>query len=377
MDSTRPQSTRTAPVPAHGLIAPRPAPAAAHGIWAWLRDNLFGSLPSALATVLLAACLIWLLPPAVDWAWSSAVFRADLDACRAAQGACWGVVHEKFRIIVFGRYPQDALWRAALASALLLGLLLLSALRSCWRPWLLLPWSLLPPVYFVLMHGGVAGLSLVPTERWGGLPLTLLLASVSMALAFPLGVLLALGRRSSLPALRALCGAYVELVRGVPLISVLFMASYVLPLLLPAGVSLDVLLRVLLAIALFAAAYLAEVLRGGLQALPAGQQEAALSLGLSYWQMQGRVLLPQALTLVLPGLVNNFISTFKDTSLVTIVSLYELTGGLGLALDSDPDWQAYKTEGYLFIALLYFVFCFGLSRYSRRLERMLAHARPA
>jgi general L-amino acid transport system permease protein len=222
------------------------------------------------------------------------------------------------------------------------------------------------------MRGGGFGLSLVETDRWGGLPLTILLAALSIVAAFPLAVAVALGRHSSLPVLRAGCTIYVELVRGVPLISVLFMASFMFPLLLPEGISVNVLVRVLAGITLFAAAYLAEVIRGGLQAVPRGQFEAAQALGLSWWQAQRGIVLPQALTIVVPALVSNFIAIFKDTSLVTIVSLYELTGALGLALNSDADWRPYKIEGYLFIAAIYFGFCFAMSRYSMRVERTLS-----
>ncbi len=197
------------------------------------------------------------------------------------------------------------------------------------------------------------------------------MSTLSIVLAFPLAVLVALGRRSALPAIRAVCALYVELVRGVPLVSILFMASFMFPLLMPPGVSIDVLLRVLAGITLFAAAYLAEVVRGGLQAIPRGQTEAAASLGLGYWQTQRKIVLPQALSLVVPGIMNSFISTFKDTSLVTIVSLYELTGSVGLAFDSDADWRPYKIEAYLFIAAIYFAFCFSMSRYSLSIERHL------
>jgi general L-amino acid transport system permease protein len=222
-------------------------------------------------------------------------------------------------------------------------------------------------LFFWLMLGGF-GLSRVETDRWGGLPLTILLSTLSIAMAFPLALLVALGRRSELPAIRTVCTLYVELIRGVPLISVLFMASFMFPLFMPQGTKIDVLIRVLAGITLFAAAYLAEVIRGGLQAIPKGQVEAAASLGLSYWQTQRKVVLPQALAMVVPGIMNNFIAIFKDTSLVTIVSLYELTGALGLALNSDADWRPYKIEGYVFIALIYFAFCFAMSRYSLWVE---------
>jgi general L-amino acid transport system permease protein len=192
-----------------------------------------------------------------------------------------------------------------------------------------------------------------------------------MVMAFPIAMVVALGRRSQLPAIRTFCTIYVELIRGVPLISVLFMASFMFPLFMPQGLTIDVLIRVLVGITLFAAAYMAEVIRGGLQAIPKGQLEAAASLGLSYWQTQRKIVLPQALAMVVPSIMNNFISVFKDTSLVTIVSLYELTGALSLALNSDADWRPFKIEGYLFITLIYFVFCFSMSRYSIWIEKQV------
>jgi general L-amino acid transport system permease protein len=221
------------------------------------------------------------------------------------------------------------------------------------------------------MYGGFAGLEKVETDRWGGLPLTIMLSTLSMMMAFPIAMVVALGRRSALPAIRTVCTVYVELIRGVPLISVLFMASFMFPLFMPAGVSIDVLVRVIVGITLFAAAYMAEVIRGGLQAIPKGQIEAAATLGLSYWQTQFKIVLPQALAMVVPSIMNNFISLFKDTSLVTIVSLYELTGALGIALNSDANWRPFKIEGYLFIALIYFGFCFSMSRYSVWVEKQV------
>ena len=191
-------------------------------------------------------------------------------------------------------------------------------------------------------------------------------------LAFPLAVVVALGRRSNMPAIKTVCVIYVELVRGVPLISVLFMASFMFPLFMPPGTSIDVLLRVLVGITLFSGAYMAEIVRGGLQAIPKGQQEAADTLGLSYWQAQRKIILPQALALVVPGIMNNFIAIFKDTSLVTIVSLYELTGAMGLALNSDSNWRPFKIEAYFFIAAIYFLFCFSMSRYSLWIEKQLS-----
>ncbi|NDH43961.1 MAG: amino acid ABC transporter permease, partial [Betaproteobacteria bacterium] len=278
-------------------------------------------------------------------------------------------------VIIFGYYPHAEHWRPLLATSLLLALLVASCTRALWSRWLLLLWLVVVSAVFVILHGGYWGLSVVETDRWGGLPLTVLLASLSIVAAFPLSVLMALGRRSAMPAVSALCTVYIELIRGVPLISVLFMASFMFPLLMPTGTKIDVLLRVFIGITLFAAAYMAEVIRGGLQAIPKGQIEAAQSLGMTYWQTQRKIVLPQALAMVVPGVMNNFIGIFKDTSLVTIVSLYELTGALGLALNSDADWRPFKLEAYLFITMIYFAGCYAMSRYSLWIEAQLSRSR--
>jgi general L-amino acid transport system permease protein len=347
------------------------------GAVAWIRRNFFGDWKSAVATAIIAIIAVAYLPGIVSWAFMHAVFKPNLAACSEARGtgACWGVVAEKYRFIVFGRYTFDQQWRAELATALMVGLLVLSCMRRFWKWWLAILWVVVLAIYFLLMRGGLLGLQYVPTDLWGGLPLTVMLATLGIVFAFPLAVCVALGRRSNLPAIRSICIVYVELVRGVPLISVLFMASFLFPLFVPVGMSPDVLLRVLVGITLFAAAYLAETIRGGLQAVPKGQVEAAATLGLSYWQTQRKIVLPQALAIVVPSIVNNFIGIFKDTSLVTIVSLYELTGSLALALNSDADWHPYIIEAYLFIALIYFAFCFSMSRYSLWIEKQLSASR--
>ena len=352
-------------------VAARPAPIKTEGVVAWIRSNLFGSLGTALGTLAIGLVLLATVPRFLNWAFVNAIWAKDYDACHAAAGACWGVVAEKYRIIIFGRYPFEEQLRPLLATLALLALLVVSCMRAFWKPALGILWVLVLAFFFTLMSGGVFGLSKVDTDRWGGLPLTLLLASLSMSMAFPIALVVALGRRSKLPAIRSVCTIYVELIRGVPLVSVLFMASFMFPLLMPQGFTIDVLVRVLAGITLFAAAYMAEVIRGGLQAVPKGQIEAAATLGLSYWQTQRKIVLPQALAMVVPGIMNNFISTFKDTSLVTIVSLYELTGAMSLALNSDANWRPFKIEGYLFIALIYFVFCFSMSRYSIWIEKQV------
>jgi general L-amino acid transport system permease protein len=354
-------------------IAARPAPVAIRGTLGWVRRNLFGGPGSVLATLTIIAALFYYVPGFIDWAVVNAVTRPDNAACRALDGAgaCWGVIAEKYRLILLGRYPFDEQWRPLAATLLMVAMLIASCTRPLWSRWLVLAWVIVFAAFFILMRGGVLGLSAVETDRWGGLPLTLLLSTIGIAAAFPIAILVALGRRSHLPALRTICIVYVELIRGVPLISVLFMASFMFPLFMPQGVTINVLVRVLVGITLFAAAYLAEVVRGGLQAIPNGQLEAAASLGLSYWQTQRKIVLPQALRLVVPSIMNSFISTFKDTSLVTIVSLYELTGSVTLALAGDSNWRSFFVEAYLFIAAIYWIFCFAMSRYSQWVEQHL------
>jgi general L-amino acid transport system permease protein len=355
------------PVPA------RPAPRDTEGALAWLRANLFADWKTASGTVLLGALLLWVVPQFLNWALVQAVWAPDLQACRAAEGhgACWGVIAEKYRIIIFGRYPFDQQWRPLVATLLMLAMLVASCTRAFWKPWLAGLWAVVLIAFMVLMYGNVLGLAKVETDRWGGLPLTILLSTLSIVMAFPIALVVALGRRSNLPAIRAFCTIYVELIRGVPLISVLFMASFMFPLFMPQGLTIDVLIRVLVGITLFAAAYLAEVIRGGLQAVPKGQVEAAATLGLSYWQTQRKIVLPQALAMVVPSIVNSFISIFKDTSLVSIVSLYDLTGALDLAIQADANWKPFKLQGYFFIALIYFLFCYAMSRYSQWVEQQV------
>jgi len=342
----------------------------------WLRENLFSSWPNALATLALLALAAWLLPPFVEWALVDAVWSApDSRPCRAeGAGACWALVAEKHRFILFGTYPYEQHWRPALGIVLLIALYALSALRRFWRPALGLAWLGGLALIGWLMWGGFGGLPYVENERWGGLMLTLLLATFGIAIAFPLSILLALGRRSGLPAVRALAVLWIELVRGVPLISLLFMASVMLPLFLPEGVSIDKLLRALIAMIVFAAAYLAEVVRGGLQSIPHGQYEAADALGLPYWRKTLLVILPQALRVAIPPLVNTFIGFFKDTSLVVIIGLFDLLTSIKVAL-TEPAWSGFGVEAYLFASAVYFVFCYAMSRYSQYLERELERGR--
>jgi general L-amino acid transport system permease protein len=362
----------TAPAATAGSGGARPPPARSGGAAGWIRANLLGSPWSVLATLLALALLARAVPPLLRWLVLDAVWRADYEACRALEyrAACWGMIVEKHRIILFGRYPHEAQWRPALATGLVVAALLVTAHPRSWRRWLLPLWAVVLGAFFALVRGGLPGLPEVDAGQWGGLPLTVLLTLVGVSASIPLGILLALARRSDLPLVRAVAVGYIELVRGVPLITVLFVATFVFPLVLPRFIALDALGRVVLAITLFQAAYMAEVVRGGLQGLPRGQGEAAASLGLTWWQAQRKVILPQALVLVIPSFVNSLLSTFMDTSLVTVVSMYDLTGALKLAL-GDPRWRAFFVEAWLFVGAIYLVACLAMSRYSAWLEGRL------
>ncbi len=368
------------PVAARGKARtlPRP-PAGSVGTLGWLRANLFQSWFSAALTVALVYLIAHGAYALIDWALINAVWTVDSgsdgpksDACRAVEGigACWAVITEKHRFILFGTYPFEEHWRPALCIAIFIGLYVVSASRRLSRKKFASTWATALIAIGVLMWGGIPGLPFVPQDLWGGLVVTLILATFGLALAFPLAILVALGRRSRLPAIRILCIVYVELIRGVPLISLLFMASVVLPLFLPEGMNLDKLLRAQIAFILFAGAYLAEVIRGGLQAIPKGQYEAADALGLSYWRKIALVILPQALHIVIPPLVNTFIGFFKDTSLVLIIGIFDLLSA-GKTAILEPAWQGFGIEVYLFCGSIYFVFCFAMSRYSQNLEGTL------
>jgi general L-amino acid transport system permease protein len=338
----------------------------------WLRANLFASISSTVVSLLLILVLGKALISLVQWGFWNAIWTVPGDqtgACRAIRGlgACWAVIPEKFRFILFGTYPFDQQWRPALATLTFIALFYLSSRRSVWGRKLVLMWAGALVLIGVLMWGGILGLSYISQDRWGGLPVTLILATFGLAFGFPLGIVVALGRRSKLPAIRSLCVLYVELIRGVPLISLLFMASVMFPLFMPDGVNIDKLLRAQVAFVLYAGAYLAEVIRGGLQAIPRGQHDAADALGLSYWKKNGLIILPQAISHVIPPLVNTFIAFFKDTSLVLIIGIFDLLTTAKTSI-IDPAWQSFSVEVYLFVSLIYFAFCFAMSRYSRHLE---------
>lgn len=344
-------------------------------VWQWLRASLFGTPLNTTLTLAALLLLYFALPPVLLWSFAEAVWTGSgrVD-CDLGEGACWAFIGTYLNQFIYHFYPVEEQWRVNLAFVGLLILLLGFAWPRLSRLWLLV--SLLgvyPIVAFGLFAGGIVGLEPVSPNDWGGLFLTLMLSIVGIAASFPLGVLLALGRRSEMPVIRALSVTYIELIRGVPLISILFMAAVMLPLFLPDGVNFSLLLRALVGIILFSSALVAEVVRGGLQALPKGQYEAADALGLGYWKTMGLIILPQSLRLVIPGLVNTFIALLKDTTLVIIIGLHDFLGRVQAAT-REPSWGEVSTEGYVFAAFIYWLFCFSMSRYSQRLERKLASA---
>jgi general L-amino acid transport system permease protein len=351
----------------------QPPPGNTVGAIGWMRANLFSGWINSILTVFALYVLATTLPPLINWLFISADWvGANKDACTSG-GACWVFVANRIDIFIYGFYPTDQLWRVDLifiALFLLTAPLFFKSFKyKLWLGGFII--FVYPFIGLLLMKGGVFGLSSVETAKWGGFTLTLLLAGVGCLAALPLGVVLALGRQATnMPVVKSMCVLFIEFWRGVPLITVLFMSSVMLPLFLPEGVNFDKLLRALIGITLFQSAYMAEVIRGGLQAIPKGQYEAADALGLGYWRKYGLIILPQALKIVIPGIVNTFIALFKDTTLVIIVGLLELLGMVKASL-GDPAWPDVSKEGYVFAAFMFWLFCFGMSRYSQWLERKL------
>jgi len=358
------------------VLAARPAPPRPFDPIGWLSTNLFSSPLNIAATVLSVALIAKLLPPALDWAIFDAVWvGSSREACVGpGVGACWAFVWAKIGQFIHGHYPVGERWRVDLFFVLFAaGLIPMAIPRVPFKRlnavYLILA---LPLVSLLLLYGGVFGLRVVPTSQWGGLLVTIIVAAVGIATSIPLGILLALGRRSKMPVIRMLSIAFIEFWRGIPLITVLFMSSVMLPLFLPPGVDFDKLLRALIGIALYASAYMAEAVRGGLQSLPRGQYEAAGSLGLGYWPTMRKVILPQALRVSIPGIVNTAIALLKDTSLVIVIGLFDLLGIIQSNF-ADSNWASPATPatGYIFAALVYWVMAFAVSRYSLFLERRL------
>ena len=353
----------------HPDLAP---PATSVGIIGWLRTNLFSSPLNSLFTLGTLYVLYQILPPFFNWAFFDANWVGSTKEACTNDGACWVFIRVRFNQFMFGFYPPDQYWRV-ITSFLLFGTLIAYLLieglpKKAW----VAGFTILgyPVVAYILFYGGVFGLPVIETYKWGGLMLTLILSSVGMFFALPAGIVLALGRQSVMPVARSLSIVFIELWRGVPLITVLFMSSVMLPLFIPEDVRIDKLIRALIGISMFQSAYMAEVVRGGLQALPKGQNEAAEALGLSYWQSMYLIVLPQALKTVIPGIVNTFIELFKDTSLVMIIGLFDLLSIIQSSF-TDAKWLGFSVEGYVFAGLVYWIFCFSMSQYSQHLEKKL------
>lgn len=344
-----------------------PSPPSSVGAIGWMRKKLFKGWFNTALTGLALAFIAFSLPPLVSWLLVDATFIGDAATCRAAGGACWSFIGNGFKLFMIGTYPSSEAWRALMSGGLLVGLFIVTA-RHMLSPviaaalWLFLP----VPVYWLL--GGGFGLEVVQSAKWGGLMLTLLLAVIGVVISVPIGVLLALGRRSQYIVIKSLCIGLIELVRGVPLITLLFMATIMLPFFLPQGVELAVLHRVQIGIIVFSSAYMAEVVRGGLQGIDRSQHEAAQALGLRGWHTMAFIVLPQALRNVLPPLIGRCIALLKDTSLVIIVGLLDFLG-IAKAASQDPEWLGFDAEAFVFCAAIYWVLCFSLSRYGRSLER--------
>lgn len=337
--------------------------------------SLVSSPLAAIMNLAALAAFVAILKPLIEWGLIDAVWTGDSGAdCPAGSGACWAFIHDKLRLIFFGRFPGPEQWRAGVATALMVALVMASLTPPFWGRRLVMGWGAGLVVYFVLMAGGILGLTPVPSTDWGGLPLTVLLTVFGSGLGLVLSVPVALARVSRLPVFRIAATIYVEAVRGVPLISVLFMASVLLPVVLPEGLTPGGIGRALAGIVVFFAAYMAEVLRGGLQSLDKGQYEAAAALGMRYWPVMLKVVLPQAFVIVLPAIVNMLISALKGTSLVVIVSMMDLLGTTRAAL-ADPDWIGFYVEAYVFAGLIYAIMCGGVSWYGRRIEKRFVSAR--
>lgn len=351
----------------YSKIEQRPAPSNTKGLVHWLRDNLFSTPLNVALTTLGIAILFWVIPPFVKWAYVDANFLGTTREDCNSGGACWVFIRMKIDMFMYGFYPSIERWRINTVYGLFF--VLVALFKYLKSPVIKI---IAAHVYFIagffLVYGGFFGLEVVPTDKWGGLMLTIMVAAVGIVAAFPLGVILALGRASHLPIIRSISVTYIEFIRGVPLITILFMSSIILPLFFPEGINFDKLLRALIGIAMFEAAYIAENIRGGLQSIPKGQYEAADAIGLSYWQKMGLVILPQALKVAIPNLVGVSIALFQDTTLVMIIGLFDLLAMVRLSA-ADSYWLGYETEGYVFITFIFWFFCYSMSNFSQKLEK--------
>ena len=361
----------------------RKPPVATTGPLGWLRMNLFSNWVNSLVSLFVLYILIQFIPWILNWTIFAADFKYNFNGAEITDrtmcsrvldpengGACWAIIYVRFYQFMYGFYPRDEVWRVNL-SYIMLAVAVVPLLfdKFPFRKHFLKFTYVFPVIAFFLLNGGL-GLESVSTNKWGGLLVTLVLGCTGIALAFPLGIVLALGRRSNLPVISMMCTLFIEFIRGVPLITLLFFGMVMLPLFLPEGVNMDGLARVLVAVTLFQSAYMAEVIRGGLQAIPQGQYEAARSIGLSYWQMNMKIVLPQAIRISIPSIVNTSIGLFKDTTLVIIVGLLDLLG-IGRGALADTTWLGLAYEVYFFVSLVFFIFTFAMSRYSLYLEKKL------
>ncbi len=352
------------------MLGERPPPPRTVGVIGWLRTNLFSSVFNT-ALTLIALFVLWrIIPGILDWAFFSADLAGEDRFACTSSGACWAWLDQRINQFLYGFYPSDQTWRVNLAAILLvpaLAPILFDGLPGArYGRW----FSLAYPVIATLLLIGGIGLEQVPTNKFGGFMLNLTIGLAGIVLSLPFGIVLALGRRSQMPIVRIFCIAFIEVFRGVPLITLLFVAAILLPIFLPTSFSLDLVVRVIVVVTAFSSAYMAEVIRGGLQAIPQGQYEAAMAMGLKYWQMMAKIVLPQALKISIPGIVNTFIGLFKDTTLVIVIGVFDILN-IGRSVVSNPDWLGLSTETYVFVALFFFSVCFSMSRYSAILEKRL------
>ncbi len=356
-------------MPTYKLQSPKSPPVSQIGLILWLRENLFSSLFNSVLTLFAIYLLYLIIPPLADWMFFDATFaQVSNDQC-SKEGACWSYVFEKLNLYTYGFYPQDQYWRPQTVLALGAAFILIARTMGSSEykiKFIIAMIVIYPIISFFLLYGGL-GLSIIETHKWGGLMLTVIVAAVGIVASFPLGILLALGRQSEMKAIKFLSVIYIEFIRGVPLITILFMASVVLPLFFTEGMNMDKLLRALIGITMFQTAYIAEVIRGGLQAIPRGQYEAADAIGLSFYQKTVLIILPQALKISIPNIVGSFIALFKDTTLVLIIGLFDMLAMVHLTT-SDENWLGRETEGYVFVTIVMWAILYSMSRYAKSLE---------
>jgi len=349
----------TAPVPATGPVV-------------WLRKHFFATWYDGVFTILFSILIVWMVNKLLGWAVFDAIWRVEnRELCTHDAGACWAVIEDRGRLILFGLYPYEEQWRSTLACLAVIVTMVLSCLPKFWSIRRLpILWIVGFGIFVLLMRGGFAGMPLVRSEQWGGLSLTIFIFAAVFVIGMPLAVIFALARRSTLPVIAKVSGLFIDLVRSLPLLALLFSAAVVVPLLVPEAIQGTKLGRVVIAFALFFAVYQAEIIRAGLQSTSQGQEEAAVALGMPYWSLVVDILLPQAFRNTLPSTINQAVITFKETSVVTIIGFFEVMAS-GNAAIGTGEWGNQYIEVYVFLAFIYFIFVFGLSRYGAWLEKRM------